>query len=115
MGSRSTLAPNADTRRATSRQRPPRRLRFCQRVLAQPRCSTRFGEGSIAWVGDGSDDVCTLAGRLDDALLLNEAITDKALRQASVAERPVALPPVHPTEGSHPWPHCFSPVHKLIR
>jgi hypothetical protein len=47
--------------------------------------------------------------------LHNEAITDKALRQASVAERPVALPPVHPTEGSHPWPHCISPVHKLIR
>jgi hypothetical protein len=33
MGSRSTPAPNADTRRATSRQRPPRRLRFCQVVL----------------------------------------------------------------------------------
>src|SRR6516165_942251 len=63
----------------------------------------------------GSDYVCTLAGRLNDALLHNEAITDKAMRQASVAERPVALPPVHPTEGSHPWPHCFSPVHKLIR
>jgi hypothetical protein len=58
--------------------------------------------------------VCALAGRLDDALLHNETITDKALRQASVAERPVALPPVHSTEGSHPWPHCFSSVHKLI-
>ena len=38
----------------------------------------------------GSDYVCTLAGRLNDALLHNEAITDRALRQASVAERPVA-------------------------
>jgi hypothetical protein len=42
----------------------------------------------------GSDYVCTLAGRLNDALLHNEAITDKAMRQA--------LPPVHPTEGESP-------------
>jgi hypothetical protein len=48
----------------------------------------------------GSDYVCTLAGRLNDALLHNEVITDRALRQASVAERPVALPPVDPTKGA---------------
>jgi hypothetical protein len=55
----------------------------------------------------GSDCVCTLAGRLDDALPAyrghhrqGSAPTDRALRQASVAERPVALPPVHPTKGA---------------
>jgi hypothetical protein len=35
MGSRSTPAPNADARRATSRQRPPRRLRLANGSLAR--------------------------------------------------------------------------------
>src|ERR1700756_4842325 len=46
----------------------------------QPQCPARFG--------DGSDCVGTLAGRRHDALLHSETITDKALRQASVAKRP---------------------------
>ena len=67
MGSRSTPAPNADARRATSRQRPPRLLRLADGP----------SPGSAAMpdsIGGGSDCVCTLAGRLDDALLHNERL-----------------------------------------
>ena len=67
MGSRSIPAPNADARRATSRQRPQGGLGWPTGPRPdQPQCPTRFG--------DGSDCVCTLAGRLDDALLHNERL-----------------------------------------
>jgi hypothetical protein len=71
MGSRFTPAPNADARRATSRQRPPRRLRIANGSLApiSRNAGLDLAMDRIAWVGDRSDDVCTLAGRLDDALL----------------------------------------------
>src|SRR5262245_45113042 len=117
MGSRFTPAPNADARRATSLQCPPKRLRLANGSspgsAAMP--DSIWRRIGLRVLARGSDYVCTLPGRLNDALLHNEAITDRALRQASVAERPVALPPVDPTKGATPWPHCFSPIHKLIR
>jgi hypothetical protein len=93
MDSRFTPAPNADTRRATSLQCPPRRLRLAN---GSSPGSAAMPNSIWRWIGlrvlaRGSDYVCTLAGRLNDALLHNMALTDRALRQASVAERPVAL------------------------
>jgi hypothetical protein len=109
MGSRSTPAPNADARRATSRRRPPRRRRLAN--ASSPGSAAMPGSIwrriGLRVLATGSDCVCTLAGRLDDALPAyrghhrqGSAPTDRALRQASVAERPVALPPVHPTKGA---------------
>jgi hypothetical protein len=67
MGSRSTPAPNADARRATSRRRPPRRRRLSSPGSAAMPGSIwrRIGLRVLA---TESDCVCTLAGRLDDAL-----------------------------------------------
>jgi hypothetical protein len=85
MGSRFIPAANADARRATSRQHPPRRLRSANGPLARISRNARadLATDRIACVGAGSGYVCTLAGRLNDALLHNEAITDKALRQVT--------------------------------
>ena len=81
---------------------PPRRLRLANGSspgsAAMP--DSIWRRIGLRVLARGSDYVCTLAGRLNDALLHNEAITDRALRKASVAERPVALPPVDPTKGA---------------
>ena len=83
-----TLVEAIKPRRATSLQCPPRRLRLANRSSPG---SAAMPDLIWRWIGiwrriglrvlaRGSDYVCTLAGRLNDALLHNEAITDRALR-----------------------------------
>jgi hypothetical protein len=99
-GLKVTPAPNADSRRATSLQCAPRRLRLANGSSPGSAAMPRFSDGSdcVCWRGDRI--TCVRWPADSTTLFCIMAITDRALRQASVAERPVALPPVDPTKGA---------------